>query len=71
MESLSTLFAMGGYAGYVWPSYALAAVVMAGLLVVSIRSTHRHERDLDALQRLRPGRKRSRDQAKMSEAPHA
>ncbi|MBR9972629.1 heme exporter protein CcmD [Magnetospirillum sulfuroxidans] len=70
MDTVSALFTMGGYAGYVWPSYALAVVVMAGLLVASIRSAHRHERDLDALQRLRPGRKRGRDQIPVSEAPH-
>ena len=24
---------MGGYAGFVWPAYALAAIVLVGLLV--------------------------------------
>ncbi len=27
---MKTFFEMGGYALYVWPSYALAAIVLAG-----------------------------------------
>ena len=37
MDILSSYFAMGGYAGYVWPAYVLAAAVIAGLLLVSLR----------------------------------
>lgn len=60
MDNLSAFFAMGGYAGYVWPTYVLAVVVMAGLLVASLRSARRHERELEAAQSLRPGRRRNR-----------
>jgi heme exporter protein D len=28
MKSLHEFLTMGGYAGYVWPAYAIAAVVM-------------------------------------------
>ena len=31
METIGEFLAMGGYAAYVWSSYALAAAVMAGL----------------------------------------
>jgi len=31
---LQSFFAMGGYAGYVWPAYGLALVVLAGLLAL-------------------------------------
>jgi len=43
-------FAMGGYAAFVWPSYALALVV----LVVNLAAPHRRERQL--LRRLARGR---------------
>jgi len=62
MDILSSYFAMGGYAGYVWPAYALAAVVIAGLLLVSMRELKARERELKILQELSPGRRgRSRD----------
>jgi heme exporter protein D len=62
MDTLSSYFAMGGYAGYVWPAYALAAVVIAGLLLVSMRELKARERELKILQELSPGRRgRSRD----------
>ena len=37
MNSLAQYFAMGGYAGFVWPAYGLAAIVMIGLAVLSVR----------------------------------
>lgn len=58
MDKLSAFFAMGGYAGYVWPTYILAVLVMAALLAVSIRSARSNERDLEAAQSLRPSRRR-------------
>jgi heme exporter protein D len=33
----STFFAMGGYAVYVWPSYALTAVVMLLNVIMPLR----------------------------------
>ena len=35
MQSLADFFAMGGYAGYVWSAYGVAAAVLIGLLAVS------------------------------------
>jgi heme exporter protein D len=35
MQSLADFFAMGGYAGFVWPAYGIAALVLIGLLTVS------------------------------------
>jgi heme exporter protein D len=54
MEAVRTYFAMGGYAVYVWPSYALFAVVIVGLVVLSLRGMRRREAELD---RLRSGRR--------------
>ena len=53
METLSAFFHMGGYAGYVWPAYGAAVVLLAVLLVASLRGTRRQERALEAVQALR------------------
>lgn len=36
-EGLSAFVDMGGYAAYVWPSYAVAAIVLGGLVADSVR----------------------------------
>ena len=40
---------MGGYAGFVWPAYALAAAVLLGLALVSWRQLRKVEAELQAL----------------------
>ena len=35
-NSLAEFFAMGGYAGFIWPAYGISALVLVGLLVVSL-----------------------------------
>lgn len=47
---------MGGYAAYVWPAYGLAAIVMVGLLLTSLRSLRAREAELKLLQDSIPGR---------------
>ncbi len=42
--------AMGGYAAYVWPAYALTFIVLGGLLAWSLGSYRRHRRELERLQ---------------------
>ncbi len=44
--SLSIFLAMGGYAAYVWPAFAATAVVLIGLLVISVRDVRCREADL-------------------------
>ena len=46
---LHSFFAMGGYAGFVWPAYALAAIVLVGLLAHSLRQLRKAEAELTAL----------------------
>ena len=53
---LSQFFAMGGYATYVWSSYGLAALVLAGLGVQSVVSLKRTRRQADALDAARASR---------------
>jgi heme exporter protein D len=58
MQRLMDFLAMGGYAVFVWPAYGLTAIVMAGLLALSLRRYRRAQRALDLLQRDRPARSR-------------
>jgi len=53
MKSLHEFFAMGGYAAYVWSSYALAAVVLAWNVVQPLRRERRLLRTLAAKARPR------------------
>jgi heme exporter protein D len=49
MSAIESWFLMGGYAGFVWPAYGVAAIVLGGLAVLSWR---RHRRSGDTLARL-------------------
>jgi heme exporter protein D len=51
MNALTAYFAMGGYAAFVWPAYAIAAVVLGGL---AIHSWRRYRASCEALARLQP-----------------
>jgi heme exporter protein D len=41
--------AMGGYAAYVWPSYGIAALLLAVLLAASLSALKSREAELAAL----------------------
>ncbi len=60
---MSEFLAMGGYAAFVWPSYLIAAIVMLGLLVVSVRTWRDSKSTLEKLQDGRRDRRRPRDGA--------
>jgi heme exporter protein D len=55
MDALSTFLDMGGYAGFIWPAYAMAAAVLIGLFVASSRSLKVTEAALKALERQEGG----------------
>ncbi|MCR9070569.1 MAG: heme exporter protein CcmD [Alphaproteobacteria bacterium] len=42
-------FSMGGYAVYVWPSYAVAAIILIGLLISSWSGARRQEAEVERL----------------------
>ena len=48
---LTQWLAMGGYAGFVWPAYGIAAAILGGLALFSWRG---HRRSGEALARLQP-----------------
>jgi heme exporter protein D len=51
MSAVAAYFTMGGYAGFVWPAYAIMAAVLGGLAVHSWR---RYRASCEALARLQP-----------------
>ena len=54
MEAIAGWFAVGGYAVFVWPAYAVAAVVLGGL---AFHSWRRHRASAAALDRVQTGRR--------------
>ncbi len=65
MDSLSSFLHMGGYAGFVWPSFAITVLVLIVLLVVSLRSLSAREATLAELQggTSEPGRRETTREA--------
>ena len=58
MQALTNYLAMGGYAAFVWPAYALAIAVMSGLFLQGLRRYRRSQRTLEEIQRAQPARPR-------------
>jgi heme exporter protein D len=67
---MADFLAMGGYAAYVWPAYALAAAVMAALLAATLTGLRRREALLRTLESGRPARggRRRRERAEREPA---
>ncbi len=49
MDALTSFFYMDGYAGFIWPAYAIVTAVLLGLWVISRRSLRDAERTLEKL----------------------
>ena len=58
MDALWEYLRMGGYAWFVWPSYALSVAGLAWVAVASARGLRAERRALDELRRARPERER-------------
>lgn len=63
MAALSEFFAMGGYAAFVWPAYGVAVVVLAGMVIESLRRVRTAEAELRALEDAMPRRRGRREGA--------
>lgn len=48
---MNEFLAMGGYAAFIWPTYGIAAVLLLGLLALSMRNMRQREALADALRR--------------------
>jgi heme exporter protein D len=53
MGDIGAFLAMGGYAGFVWPAYGVACVVLAGL---AAHSAWRYRQSTVTLERLQQAR---------------
>ena len=51
---------MGGYAGYIWPAYAIAFLVIGGLIVHSVRTLASRRREAAEVEAASPRRQRRR-----------
>lgn len=56
MTDLGQFFDMGGYAGFIWPSYAICFGLLIVLAVQSVTALQRRRRELEMLERSRTGR---------------
>ena len=54
MDKVTAFLHMGGYGGFVWPAYGVAALGLIGALVVTWRGLKAREREFETLKRERP-----------------
>ncbi len=50
MDGIRAFFEMDGYGIYVWPAFAVTAIVLIGLALASLRTLHDNEETLEDLQ---------------------
>ena len=50
MDGIGKFLEMGGYAAYVWPALGLTVLVLAGLLISSVKSVRRREAELTRME---------------------
>jgi len=55
---MAEFFHMGGYAFFVWASYAAAVLLMAGLVIVSVSDFYRQKRLVEEIEKAEGGRPR-------------
>ena len=55
---MAEFFNMGGYAGFIWPSWAIALIVLGTLVVLSLKSMRSNERLLADMEAQSPRRRR-------------
>lgn len=60
MNNTETILSMTKHAGYVWPSYGIAALVLVGLVVLSLRALKRTRAELERIEAQMP---RDKDEA--------
>lgn len=60
---MSEYFAMGGHAAFIWSSYGVAALVLVGLLIVSLREHRLRRAEVKALEAASPRRRQQTETA--------
>jgi heme exporter protein D len=51
---MTSFFAMGGYAAFIWPAYGVSAVALVGMIWQSVAAWRAAKRRLEDLERERP-----------------
>lgn len=67
MQSISDYLAMGGYAGFVWPAYGAAALILIGLVVMSRKELLARQAEVAALEAASPRRRAQAENAEKAE----
>jgi len=66
---MAEFFSMGGYGAYVWPSYIMTAVIMAVLLITSLRGLKTTEATFERLKgEARPNKSNNQETSNGDEA---
>ena len=63
MQNISEYFAMGGYAGFIWSAYGVAALILIGLLVMSRIDLRARQAEVAALEAASPRRRSQAEKA--------
>jgi len=58
MSESAGFYAMGGYAVFVWPAYAIAVLVIGGLIVHSVATLRARIREAAEVEAINPRRQR-------------
>jgi len=59
MQMISDFLAMGGYGGFIWTAYGTVALVLIGLLIISLRELRTSTAEVAALETNSPRRRRN------------
>ena len=65
---MADFFDMGGYAAFVWPAFGLTFLVMAIMVVSTLRRLRANQRELARLEAA--GARRTRGEARSAEVAH-
>ncbi|MEH6403300.1 MAG: heme exporter protein CcmD [Sneathiella sp.] len=60
MSTLNEFLDMGGYGAFVWPAYGVSAIILASLIVLSVRHLRMIERELKPIEQDRKSRRRKK-----------
>ena len=58
---MTEVFDMGEYGLYIWPAWGFAVLVLAGLVIASVRVMRGRERELAELEAAKPRRRRQKN----------
>lgn len=66
MQNMSEFFSMGGYGGFVWSAYGVAALLLIGLAVISLRNLRARQAEVSVLEAASPRRRQPAEKVEPS-----